>query len=618
MICENRQRLPLVVDVDKWPGTLCVGKLMSTLKRESEMKLTSILIILLFAFTLAACGGGGGSSRVPDVDMMPEPEEVTPSVDLMNLAVPVGDYMIAAGETMNVGEGETEVTLSCSAAAACAFTVPADGMPTATTGEVTAALSAAAMQAIADREEAHRLAMEEAAAAAVRDEAERIAAAIGPDEPNSEVQMRPMLATNQYLSIDGGKADVFAAAAIAADDKATPRASDNFSKSSSSPIDIRRWDEGAYERTIKEVTDTVVIYTNKEDDSSLNFLEYYKHEGPGTADTGYMYVPFDETVIDPDYVPAAADGTTDSTGTAGMLSFTFTDDAVPAGISGRFSANAFPQGKTDFEEYEGNNREFTGSFHGAPGTYKCTGTTCRAETNEKGVLSLLQGTWTFQANTKEVTDGDITTTVVEHDIEGLVKDADYLDFGYWLSMDTSGDEPEYTFTSVVQGKSPLGHDDIEEVKGSYDYEGPATGIYMKKSIDDDNVATPLSSGQFEADASLTAYFAQQQVNDQGKPVETGGTDSIAENKLFTISGMISNFKDSAGNRIAEGWEVKLGTIDFEDEDGSFTGGDTTNGNWEGQFYGAAGAAPTAIGGTFDDHFPNGHVAGAFGATKQKK
>ena len=39
--------------------------------------------------------------------------------------------MIDAGMTMDVGEGEDEVTLSCSDAADCAFTVDEDGMATA-------------------------------------------------------------------------------------------------------------------------------------------------------------------------------------------------------------------------------------------------------------------------------------------------------------------------------------------------------------------------------------------------------------------------------------------------------------------------------------------------------
>ena len=115
---------------------------------------TPVFILVVLSLMLFGCGGGGssGPTAMPD----PDPDPVTPSVDLMDLDVPAGDYTIDAGMTMDVGEGEAEVTLSCSDAADCAFTVDEDGMATATSGVVTAAMSEAAMQAIADREEEER------------------------------------------------------------------------------------------------------------------------------------------------------------------------------------------------------------------------------------------------------------------------------------------------------------------------------------------------------------------------------------------------------------------------------------------------------------------------------
>ena len=53
----------------------------------------------------------------------------------------------------------------------------------------------------------------------------------------------------------------------------------------------------------------------------------------------------------------------------------------------------------------------------------------------------------------------------------------------------------------------------------------------------------------------------------------------------------------------------MGADRFEGE-GMTTGG----GDWGGNFYDARDAeAPGSVAGTFDAHFVNGHVAGAFGA-----
>lgn len=168
-------------------------------------------------------------------------------------------------------------------------------------------------------------------------------------------------------------------------------------------------------------------------------------------------------------------------------------------------------------------------------------------------------------------------------------DTDYVDFGYWFLDYAGGDHIGYFTHTFARGSNPSG--DISAVTGSADYAGAATGLFAKKAG-----GTPISSGHFTAEAMLTANF------DDGM-----------------ISGTVSNFVDAAGDAIDPDWEVSLdsagldqatGRIDESDGRASTTGG----GNWRAEFYGDASAgAPGTVAGTFDAHFDNGHVGGAFAA-----
>ena len=120
-----------------------------------------------------------------------------------------------------------------------------------------------------------------------------------------------------------------------------------------------------------------------------------------------------------------------------------------------------------------------------------------------------------------------------------------------------------------------------------------------------------SSGHFTADATLTAHFAQK-------------NEGIAPNLLNTISGTINNFEDAEGNNL--GWSVDLNKTDIDSGDGSIDIGTTTgNGSWTGTFYGNPDVPatdtdntdnyPTGVAGEFNAHLGDGHVVGAYGATR---
>ena len=88
-----------------------------------------------------------------------------------------------------------------------------------------------------------------------------------------------------------------------------------------------------------------------------------------------------------------------------------------------------------------------------------------------------------------------------------------------------------------------------------------------------------------------------------------------------MTGTIDSFRDGYGAIIDEAWSAELMKADIEND--AFTGDTTGGGSYTGLFYGdsavdevpAVTPAPSSLAGTFDAHFANGHVGGAFGAYK---
>ena len=212
----------------------------------------------------------------------------------------------------------------------------------------------------------------------------------------------------------------------------------------------------------------------------------------------------------------------------------------------------------------------------------------------------------------EFTEGDSPATIAGFDgsthhrfIEGLDEyhlvavytdkagssDTDYVDFGYWFLDYAGGDHIGYFTHTFARGSMPSGN--VSAVTGSAMYTGAATGLYVKKGG-----GTPIASGQFTADAALTADFG-----------------------AGNISGTISNFMDAAGDAIG-GWSVSLNSASIDQASGRtpMKGTTTGGGGWRAEFYGATGAnsdeMPGSVAGTFDAHLSNGHVGGAFAAHSQ--
>ena len=194
-------------------------------------------------------------------------------------------------------------------------------------------------------------------------------------------------------------------------------------------------------------------------------------------------------------------------------------------------------------------------------------------------------------------------------------DADYIDFGYWLETATASDGTK-SHKALAFGKGNRDYGAVEQVVGKASYAGKATGLYVKKMLFDTTSGALLRaiSGQFTADAALQAVF---------------GGPSIAPDDAFKIKGAVTNFRDAGGNAIDSAWTVDLketGIGAASDQSNGYTGdsgtvsGTTTGGGaWTGTFHGDPGdnnAQPAGVSGTFDGHFTNGHVYGAYGTNRQ--
>jgi hypothetical protein len=251
-----------------------------------------------------------------------------------------------------------------------------------------------------------------------------------------------------------------------------------------------------------------------------------------------------------------------------------------------------------------------GTFNGASGTYKCTGTTdCTVTVNDKGALTAASNGWIFTPDAGAKSD---------------VPDADFLHYGFWLQRTKEdGKVTSYEEVATFASSSVMASgSEVADVDGSATYTGRATGVYVKNVHNPDSTIASATSGHFTATAKLKAYFGQvlADADDQ----ESG---TIAPNLLNSISGTVSSLRNGAGEVIDNNWTVKLDKGVINTTDGTFAGDTTGGGDYSGTFYGPAGdvdhdddsttaeinTAPHTVVGEFDATFDNGSVAGAFGA-----
>ena len=526
------------------------------------------------------------------------------AVDLTGLLegytdIPAGTLTLAPGEMMDVGHA----TFSCSSAneVNCVITVADDGSAMSMGGEATATPSQMAL----DDKERDDEATREAAAAAAETAARIVAGYIDKNSERADLNTETdgilaPVTVEDNTPPDVGTLDVTDEMPVFDGDSTTTDMTDDFVKSTDAVASLgMRWSGGKYTRTMDGVTDTIVKYADKAANKDSNFGAYFDVIRAGTTGAHAAGV----LTLDSSSDDAQADN-------HGLFSIDF-------GIDGRNQDNPIEHATGE------TSTEFTGMFTGVPGTFSCTGT-CLVHSDDMGRLNGLSGTWTFTPDGIEgITENDERNTVLAGiPVPDVLPDADYMIFGYWLRETTDEDGMvTRAFSAFTDGNQPYGAI-AGTVAGTATYSGPATGMYMKKSLTPDGQPTrPFSSGQFTADALLTANF--------------GGT-GVAQDNHFSIAGTISNFMDG-GEVINDLWVVNLkrpaddtstaGTdesknIDVSNgtfqgvTDGGMLGSDT--GAFSGMFHGpsANSAQPSSASGIFDGHFSNGHVRGAFGTHKQ--
>ena len=418
-------------------------------------------------------------------------------------------------------------------------------------------------------------------------------------------------------------------------DDPTATIADNmeFGKSTQAAASLTGFEARVYERTMTatnedKTTDVLRVYVDSKDAGDVNYFTYFANTNSGgtadpTAPRPMVVTAITDAGSDGKYNAGATPLTGDALKSEGALTFATGD--VSKSDAGLFDAVPFRFTKSDNTETktyapQATERTFTGSFAGVDGTYVCAASQeCTTTSDKDGLLSNLSANWMFRP----------TKAGAEGKVEGVKLDNDYLAYGYWLqTVEKADGSMTYGVNPFATGSMPFGGTDGEEsaavaaLRGTAKYTGQATGMYAVKSFES-GAGVPEAAGQFTADASLTANF--------------GGND-VAVNDQYSISGTVNNFRDSAGEYISGGgWSVDLLKTDLGERDPStrvvgthtndFGGMTTGGGSWNGMFYGPAADSgaddkvkgethPTGVAGEFNAHLGNGHVIGAFGATKK--
>ena len=325
----------------------------------------------------------------------------------------------------------------------------------------------------------------------------------------------------------------------------------------------------------------IIPHTDKAADKGAKFSEWYADNAPTGSVAGFNWKTRDNAIGVASGVITIGSGA--NADTLKLFDFDFTMD----------------------EDDGADDMKFTGSFHGIPGELTCTGTCTVPTFDPMGDVANITNDWTFTPTAK----GD---ELAKLDVADVQADAEYLDFGVWgtfAEVDQDNESREYG----VFAKASVQGDTLTSLSGTAEYKGMASGTYAKKMKGPDGMSVPASHGGFTATAELMAQF--------------GTSDDVAENDQNTISGTITDFRDR-GSLIDESWTVMLERAKFVDN--GVIGGNTpgvtkaagsmTPGEWTGAFLGGDGSGamathvkPSAVTGTFDAHFTNGHVVGAFGA-----
>ena len=581
----------------------------------SKLRKTALIAALLAgAFALSSCGGGGDSG--PSAEEMAQMEAEEMAREAASAAIAAATAAAAGLD----GTSDSEAVVAASAAILAARTA-IEKLPEGERSAATAMLN----DAVTEVAEQHaRLAQEaEAARKAAEAEAEAAEAARKAAETEAEAAEAARKAAEAEANRKAAEAEAKAMAAAGkalraalAGTSATTNALDNLPDTNRAPLTSAGLAIAAV-ADAGTLTGAIPAVTLKAGESagalgSWNGV-HYAHVNPGTkvSNAALVYnnkgaatsAPF--SGVGGKYTSQIIP---DEGATQGHIELDRTDGTTPVT---RAVATAFVHSGIQTHDLpkDATALTFRGTYDGAPGEFRCSGTAPCTSTNDgKGSPSALGGTWHFKP-----------------DVGAMAQTADtaYLYYGWWLSNDKNGDPTAASaFTGVVGTIPDLATNPLSAT-GSATYSGNAAGKFaMSNPLDGTG-----SAGHFTANAMLTAKFGANAAPNNGG-----------------VSGTIDNFRLNDGTE-DPGWSVSLNRAVWSGN-GAFTStanpANTTaegtvwsiNGNsapesgeWSGQAYDelpgtvAAGGdgsniATTVTGQFYSEFSTIGRMVGAFGADKQ--
>ena len=559
------------------------------------------VLVLVASLALLLAGCGGGSSTPPEPEG-PTPEEIAEmeamqmrameqKADLEEANAALDTALAATLNTQDALDAASAAHMALAAAIEAAADVSAADKAKYESAASAAMVRIADAQKIFEAAEAERMAreeeqrkMEEAAQAAEMTKlGKALKAALG-GNPLGHLDRTTNTggaALTATLSVDQTQG------LLAADPGAVILSAGDSAGS------LGTWSGTNYAHTNRGtgVSNSAVVYTNQAAPKSYSIATRY-------ATTGN--------------IPASGGAYTPGTGGKGELAITANT------ADSNIKAAMFPTAGTKTFSATAPATEILvpGTYHGAAGTYRCSGA-CTATATATGTS--LGGTWVFA-----------------HGAGAMVSVADstYLYFGWWLTEDKDGNPTAASAfhgeRGDVEGGGTLA--DVTTISGSATYSGKAAG---KFAIND-----PVNggdAGHFTADANLSAKFSGTGAGvtgtidnfiAKGQSVPwsvalnnrtlAGDTVGAAPVINFVASGAISSAPDyTTATPGVDDSKTTVWSIDGNSASAS--------GTWSGQMYDEALAPasasdgsnlPTGITGVFHSEFGSTHtMVGGFGANK---
>ena len=614
--------------------------------------MTAVSTVTL-ALAVSGCGGGS-SSKTPTA---PTPTPVTVSMAMVTedgagyMVPQAGNFTIAAGGTMTRGS----VTFTCAAGGDdCMVMVAADGMVTSTGGMVTA-MNSMAYQAALDN------AMKAATAASALDASTtELTTLAAPATMEGSARMMAMKYSMMIgtLATDGNSMAATMNAQKVLDARAMLEATrmDTETKKSAAeaarmgiadddPLAVRL--DGAIMRADAQIGMATTVLEETGAGSLKSHVEMVT--GPDMA----MPMTAADTGKEVAMAIAGALGPTDATDGTGLrvihvddlppdnvamanrhmvndaMGMTFAtivgegnlmDKRVAAAgggtridramsVDGMKTMDLFSTVPGSIATADGAEIDAGVEYKGIPGLLFCAGGNCMVE--GAGDAQTLTGSWYVAADNPvhyymKPADDPATPNVDES--LTYRQDTMHAIWGHWLTVAGNGQATVTTFARAGTSDGAPAHPGSWVAADPADanlsgttaiYSGSAAGRSVHRTTDTNGVVTDIQSGNFMADVTLTAKFANTPM----------------------LGGTIDNFRAAQGSNpgaVDPLWTVTLtettptgGAVADGVADASGQGG-----TWTATSYGEADMRPAGIYGGFNAHFTDGHVAGAYATREQ--